>query len=494
MKHLYTTVILILFSLPVVAQETFDYMLFRPGAQYLYPNLVPGTLDFFEAPSSELLGIKIEPTEIDSLGRYPLYQMPAFYRTSYCYTLRPSFAGTSIHFAPDSTTMYFDGDNSSSSLLIIHSAGIGTSWSAAPGIVGQVDSITEGTYRERPTTIKYISLLDSTSNELLAIVPISRKFGLLAATDYYLLGSREQWSSPLLSTSQPALGPQLPSSEDIFNIPIGTQLSVGRVLSVVLQNHWYFQHTYRNLTVERVRPDSVQTGFEIDLTYDENAYRIAPEEGDSIYNVQRTYAQSTTWTTRHRPINELNHQPGAAIITEHATGESLSVARAGYLGASCFGIGRGLQDLGYQRAGTEPSCFYPPTDNENSGLYFANASGPYGYLGSFSYHDVLLGRVQNEAIDCGEPYDLTVATRRLLPDLRISVYPNPATKQVTIEIPDDLGPVSLRLISTDGRLVRSLDGGRGNQTVSLGDLPAGVYTVVVAKDGSLVGRRRLVVK
>lgn len=115
-------------------------------------------------------------------------------------------------------------------------------------------------------------------------------------------------------------------------------------------------------------------------------------------------------------------------------------------------------------------------------------------MGSLTFFERTLDRISNESYDCGAPYDLSVDTRRLQPDARISLYPNPASHQITVEIPEDIGTASVQVFNLQGRLLMTATPGRGNQQVDVGRLSAGVYLVAVIGESGLVGRRRLVIR
>lgn len=74
----------------------------------------------------------------------------------------------------------------------------------------------------------------------------------------------------------------------------------------------------------------------------------------------------------------------------------------------------------------------------------------------------------------------------------VSVYPNPATKDVFIKWSGTGG--ELAVISTDGQVVKKIRSSSGSATVSVAELPAGLYIVELRKEGVLVSRQKLVVK
>jgi PKD repeat protein len=72
------------------------------------------------------------------------------------------------------------------------------------------------------------------------------------------------------------------------------------------------------------------------------------------------------------------------------------------------------------------------------------------------------------------------------------VYPNPATTQFTVRVPNATGPATVRLLATDGRTVRTQDANLSEPfTVPIQSLQAGIYQFSVSQDGRLLGASRV---
>ncbi len=71
----------------------------------------------------------------------------------------------------------------------------------------------------------------------------------------------------------------------------------------------------------------------------------------------------------------------------------------------------------------------------------------------------------------------------------LKVYPNPATDQLTLQLPEVAGPVQVQLFDPLGRLHYQavLRGTDGKRVVNLAGLPAGLY-VVRAESGGKIHR------
>jgi hypothetical protein len=63
---------------------------------------------------------------------------------------------------------------------------------------------------------------------------------------------------------------------------------------------------------------------------------------------------------------------------------------------------------------------------------------------------------------------------------------------INLDIPVDLRPVSLTIFSITGQYALTFERVSGDRAVSLGPLPAGMYTVVFHNAAGVVGRRRVV--
>lgn len=76
--------------------------------------------------------------------------------------------------------------------------------------------------------------------------------------------------------------------------------------------------------------------------------------------------------------------------------------------------------------------------------------------------------------------------------LVLSVYPNPADNEVSVRWNGGSG--DLRIIAMGGHVVKTVRSLTNMATLSVADLPAGVYLVELRKEGVIVSRQKLVVK
>ena len=145
-------------------------------------------------------------------------------------------------------------------------------------------------------------------------------------------------------------------------------------------------------------------------------------------------------------------------------------------------------------------CFLDGTvlDAMPTGYYFPGLGGPYFSISQTGGVPGDLVGVISDGDTCRMPFDFSNLiidnTDDFRPDARIRLFPNPASGRVTLDVPMDLGNVSLQIFSTDGRLAGQYPAQIRDREVSVAALPPGVYTALVSNAGGLLGRRRVVVR
>lgn len=73
----------------------------------------------------------------------------------------------------------------------------------------------------------------------------------------------------------------------------------------------------------------------------------------------------------------------------------------------------------------------------------------------------------------------------------VSVFPNPATDAVRIQLPQQSGPLNMVMTDLTGKVVKSEKLVSG-QSISVSGLPAGCYFVVLSDDNGVVGRTKFI--
>ena len=86
---------------------------------------------------------------------------------------------------------------------------------------------------------------------------------------------------------------------------------------------------------------------------------------------------------------------------------------------------------------------------------------------------------------------MTALAERISVDVQI--FPNPAEKAVTVNW-TEINPDQLQVYNTAGQLVReqAIASGNASTTVSVADLPAGPYSVLLSRQNEIQARKRLV--
>jgi hypothetical protein len=126
----------------------------------------------------------------------------------------------------------------------------------------------------------------------------------------------------------------------------------------------------------------------------------------------------------------------------------------------------------------------------------------HSYFGSFSSEDedisgmpadvyfVIVTDANGCSFDLDSIYifDFTVGTKEI-PTLDVRVYPNPASTQLTFQVPTT-GSFTGNLITNEGRVLRSWN---NTTTVDIRDIAAGVYTIqIISGAGNYTGRLAII--
>jgi hypothetical protein len=75
----------------------------------------------------------------------------------------------------------------------------------------------------------------------------------------------------------------------------------------------------------------------------------------------------------------------------------------------------------------------------------------------------------------------------------ITIYPNPTDNYVTVNLPINYTSGILQIIDLQGRVVKTETLSSKSQTLATGNLPGGVYQVIIGSKNSILGRQKLVV-
>jgi hypothetical protein len=73
------------------------------------------------------------------------------------------------------------------------------------------------------------------------------------------------------------------------------------------------------------------------------------------------------------------------------------------------------------------------------------------------------------------------------------IYPNPASENITVELPISTGKSSLRLYEITGRLIQEKQLQVGTNSFSITELPTGVYLAEVVNENGRIGKMQRIV-
>ena len=475
-------------SIRVVAPPSTDYQLFRPGVQYLYenPDFTSRTYGF----DSQFYGVRL-----DSLGCNDLYgSLEEVQREDkQCVIKVPSPFGYRICQTPDSTVMHFDPG---SQLVLYHSAAVGTRWvardNAGSKLYAEVLSVTPATVLGMIDTLKSIGFFTEAGDAAGPTVTIGKHFGLVDGSRFYRIG---QEGSPLTlaGLSEPALGVQLPPAISYGLAQVGDTFQLAASNPAYLEEPFVgpggFAGSFSSVVIL-----AVDTSQEDMYTYEVAADLYRPQQRLTVL-----FALDTVFTFSHpRLPAEMIRQPGArqdSIFSGSAYSDVLKVFRD-----SC--------GLFHQRLSTPVSFAENGTCGfDQSGL--DATPGPV-YVERVPFHldeistqagpqSVTLQYLGTDTLRCGSYQSQAdiLLSDKTPPDsegMLFEVYPNPTSGVVTVKLPAGEGPYDLEIYSLAAQRLRTVRGIGNLQTLSLAELPAGTYFLVVGANGRPLTRRRVVVR
>jgi len=315
---------------------------------------------------------------------------------------------------------------------------------------------------------------------------ISKNYGLLNAVDFEL---RPEPNLELAGMSSPEVGLQVPTFASITDFQVGDRLDKRFNIRDVDENGIQINNiTEQQLTVERVDriTDSlVQVQFLLhELTYQTET---STSNIDSVFDGFQT--EVLTYNLREQPYLDAQYNQvfdsefGELYVVSPINISCDDVEEPGII-LKIFGQGEG--DVITYGGGFSIG-----------GIFQNRVVGPYQqFIEGAEVINKLLYQ-SNAVATCGTPLDfddLISGTNDPVFDERILLYPNPASDNIVVEIPADLGATSLQLYGIDGRLVRQVRASLGSHTLSVASLAPGLYTVVIVNESGWVGRRRVVVR
>ncbi len=465
-----------------------DYQLFRPGVQYLYgnPDFSSRTFGF----DTEFYGVKL-----DSLGCGELYGSleEVYHEDGSCVIKVPSPFGYRICQTADSTVMHFGAD---APLVLYQAAAVGTRWvardSSGVRLYAEVLSETPATVLGMTDTLKAIGFFTEEGDAAGPTVTVAKHAGLVDGSRFYRIG-QEGLPLTLAGLSEPALGVQLPLTASYGLAQVGDTFQIAASNPYYLDEPFVGREGFAGsfFTVVVLAVDSSQAGM---YTYEVAADLYRYEQA-----VRVPFALDTVFTFSQPRLPEaMFRQPGARQDSTRSGAEYSDVLK----------VFRDSCGLFHQRLST-PTNF---ADNDTCGFdqagLDANPGPVYVERVPFDLDDistqagpqsVVLQYLGSSTRRCGtylEQDDILLSDETLsnFDGIPVEVYPNPTTDLLTVELPSAAGSYDLAVYSLSGQRLRAVRGVRNRYALSLGELPAGAYFLVVSGDGRPTARRRVIVR
>lgn len=468
LRFISTAIILATVCLSSHAQDA--YRLFRPSVQYMYSN--PAAASSYTASVLGMrLGSQVCETTYISAQVSPTSSLP-----DGCIQQVSAFIGSQVCHTETTTELTIAIDGQNNVLTLRQQAPIGDSWLAMVGlnnIFARVEAVVEESFLGLTDSVKHIALYRETSTGSLAPLyeemplKISKNYGLITGVFLHWLGV-ETGQIELLGMSEPQVGLQNPSRETIFRLAEGDQI------------HTYFQQTVNGNQqfYSENQARIVGVWWNTDNTILNYAFRADRKQyysgmgasTDTTYLEDDVYFGEVNWNN----VLHLDLQPGA-VFPDPSIPSSVRVIEV-IPNAFCGQAGKRLQ-----RPMLAPidSCYMPWLDVNPGPTYYNQLDGPYfNWVDISGFHIRELRYVSREdGFTCGNPFDFTVATQS--PRLAsFHFYPNPATDHIRLEWEAaETASLSLQLFSTQGQLLQSYPRVLSGRTISLPNLPTGLYVL-----------------
>jgi hypothetical protein len=150
----------------------------------------------------------------------------------------------------------------------------------------------------------------------------------------------------------------------------------------------------------------------------------------------------------------------------------------------------------YRNSGTvQVPAFAPPLEN------------PFGLIATYEFNMPAIADLDDDGDDdilVGEYYgmfqyfqntDTTIGIHENLTEGLLRIYPNPATNEVFIQLPEDISTkdVEASVIDLNGRILKTSVLNPDDQRLRTNDLPPGIYFVRIVRDG-LIYTGKLVIR
>lgn len=478
MKNLYP-VLWFLFS-GVALQAQTDWQLFRPGVQYLYhyPDA-----SYTESP---VLGVKISAEPCTEM-----YQALRWYGDWECNEIASSFIGYEVC-QTDSLTRFRMTETDYFSIR--QHAPIGEKWPAwqwnGATVWGITTEINATTFLGLEDSVKSIYFFTEDENGVQTYLPapdrpmkLSKQHGLIEA-----LWLRDfpgtSAALPIIGLSEPKVGLQNISRDDVFNLQVGDELHIQThgTTSLPWDGGYYYDRKRIKATITNIQLNTANQT----LRYFYTGPRLITYSGDQAPDPDTIFQPSFSdvWIYPLSNFNYLNAQPGSFVST---SGGNATVR------LSTGQWGKVNKFLAYALHGPDQGCYHAFTDDVVPINYTEGLAG--------DYYDVISltgpsGRAiryfRRDSLELGTPFDFSwITATGDAPDTpSITLGPNPTGGPLRLQLPQGL-VADLKLYDMHGRLLLSENQVRDAVEWDLGGVPSGAYQISASQEGKVVWRQRV---
>lgn len=496
MRHLLLSCLLLGLMTHLKAQT--DFELFQFNTPYVYEQ--PSASAVFTTP---YLGVFLGDADPSVPPSRVLRQTDP--NDPWCLRSLAPFYGDSIATYNGLTELYNSGV--AGVMTVRHADPVGSTWLAFADPDSEyelwmsVDELAEESFLGMTDQVKTIGLSQrlSATDSLTVIDPvlkISQNHGLIQAADLWRLRDNQETISLVGLADSGYLDYD---EQDFFGLSVGSELHI-REIDQVLQagSTDHYAVTEQVYRVSSMLCDPVLGQTDVlwsrkSITYKQAVLNDISTNYDSTTIVNFNGSWSFDWS------GELNWLQGKAwqFWAEFPTfGHPIQIRQSPY--------GTPAKSLGgtFSSTNGEPDGCYEYVTESHSGpgeTYYVGFAGPYfeGYdLGGYLARQLVYGDTNYGTV--GTPFNCaaweTSSVVEVWSERVLNVYPNPARNFTTVSFSEAVGPVDIILLDGSGRKVRQYASAAQSQRLDFGgELAAGVYQLLVRKNGQLLGRKRLVI-
>lgn len=480
----------------VRAQETADYMPFRPHVNYLFDNPIPApdwtTVTPLRMPYVGVSGIS---EGFDPLNEGLNVLLPAGQEG--VYTRAPHFAGY-LREETEPGVMVFHANTTQFELH--YGASVGSTWAANEALTCTVDKIVVENFLGVTDSVKYITTRHS-DGTVYPEVKISKHYGLLQGIYFTIPALMEnlftvrsiahQWDYAIGEEfAYPSSIASVESNDEYYELLEKPTVENGvegtRITQRIFRNKFFdrcdplfggYELLFRVREVSFFQPADGGENRDSIVSPSRNEYSIIPYIVEGFYEYEWAVPAMGTFI-----FNEFSGEDNDVVIAEPSNHDCYGpgLQQSQVLHAAASGV--------YHLSSTVPSVVPE--------LHRSLAWQTERYDEEMQAVARLVG-VNTHLVTCGTQFDfdaLYTSTSSFPDDPLITLAPNPATDRVMVSVPFEHGSVALEIFDASGRLLRTTSATGGDRWLNVTDYSAGVYTIVLRNDAGPVARRRVVVR